>query len=182
MKIFVETERLILREILQTDIEGFFQLDSDPEVHRYLGNNPVQDKDQVKDVIKFIRQQYVDYGIGRWGIIDKQTKDFIGWAGLKFVTKKTNNHIHYYDLGYRLRRKYWGKGIATESAKASLTYAFEKLKVEEVFAMADIENIRSDNVLTKVGLKFIETFDLDNIKHNWYRIDKNDWENKKPNR
>lgn len=74
-----------------------------------------------------IRQQYIDNGIGRWAIIEKKTNDFIGWTGLKFVTDLTNNHKHYNDLGYRLRKKYWGKGIATETAFASLSYAFDKL-------------------------------------------------------
>src|SRR4051812_29243148 len=123
MKIIIETERLILREILPTDIDGFFELDCDPEVHRYLGNKPVKEKEQIIDVIKSIRQQYLDNGIGRWAIMHKQTGSFIGWAGLKFVTELINNHVNYYDLGYRLIKKYWAQGIATETATASLSYA-----------------------------------------------------------
>src|SRR5690606_25147557 len=119
MEIFVETKRLILREILPTDIDGFFELDADPEVHRYLGNKPVKNKQQVVDVINFIRQQYLDNGIGRWAMIEKETNNFIGWAGLKLEKIKINNHINYYDLGYRLIRKHWGKGFATEGATAS---------------------------------------------------------------
>src|SRR5690606_24565220 len=133
IKVFSETERFILREILPTDVDKLFELDSDPEVHRYLGNSPVTGKDQIIDVINFIRQQYVDNGIGRWAIIDKKTNDFIGWTGLKFVTDLTNNHKNYYDLGYRLIKKYWGQGIATETALASLNYAFDKLNADEVY-------------------------------------------------
>ena len=106
MKVFAETERLILREILPIDVEGLWELDSDPEVHKYLGNNPVTDKEQIVEVINFIRQQYIDNGIGRWAIIDKKTNEFIGWTGLKFVTDTINNHQNYYDLGYRLIKKY----------------------------------------------------------------------------
>ncbi|MDP3313781.1 GNAT family N-acetyltransferase [Lutibacter sp.] len=182
MKIFAETERLILREILPTDIDGLFELDSDPEVHRYLGNKPVSSKDEIVKVINFIRQQYIDNGIGRWAIIDKQTNEFIGWTGLKFEKNETNNHKNYYDLGYRLIKKYWGKGIATEAAFASLEYAFDKLNTDYVYAMADCENEGSNKILKKVGLKFIKTFDLDGIKHNWYKIDRKEFENKKPNR
>src|SRR6476660_5829932 len=119
MKIFAETERFILREILPTDVDGFFELDSDPDVHRYLGKNPVKDKNQIVNTIAFIRQQNADNGIGRWAIVDKNTNEFIGWAGLKWVTEFTNKHKNYYDLGYRLRKKFWGKGIATETAIAS---------------------------------------------------------------
>jgi len=182
MKIFAETERLILREILPTDVDGLFELDSDPEVHRYLGNKPVTDKDQIVEVINFIRQQYVNNGIGRWAIIDKNTNEFVGWTGLKFVTDLTNNHENYYDLGYRLIKKYWGRGIATETAIASLNYAFEKLNADEIYAMADCDNNSSNKILKKVGLNFIETFDLDGIKHNWYKIERTEYESKKPNR
>lgn len=182
MKIFAETQRLILREIMPADVEDLFILDSDPEVHRYLGNKPVTSKDQIIEVINFIRQQYVDNGIGRWAIIDKKNNEFIGWTGLKFVTDETNHHKYYYDLGFRLIKKYWGHGIATESAFASLEYAFDKLNTNEVYSMTDCENYGSNNVLKKIGLNFIETFDLEGIKHNWYKIDKTDYENKRSNR
>ncbi|HRO42766.1 MAG TPA: GNAT family N-acetyltransferase [Flavipsychrobacter sp.] len=172
MKTFIETERLILRELLPTDVDGMFELDSDPEVHRYIGNKPVTSKQQVIEVIDFIRQQYKDNGIGRWAIIDKKANDFMGWSGLKFMTEKTNNLVNYYDLGYRLKAKYWGQGYATETAFAFLEYAFEQLNTEEVYAMANVENAGSNNVLRKAGLKLIETFDFEGIPHNWYKIAK----------
>ena len=65
MRIFVETDRLILRELLPQDELGMFELDSDPEVHRFLGNQPVKDMERIREVITFVRQQYVDNGIGR---------------------------------------------------------------------------------------------------------------------
>jgi len=175
MKIFGETERLILREILPSDIDGMFALDSDPEVHRYLGNQPVKTKEETLEVINFIRQQYIDNGIGRWAIIDKQTNEFIGWTGLKWITEQTGNRIHYYDLGYRLVKKYWGKGIATESAIASLEYAFKHLNATEVLATADCENEGSNKILQKLGMRLFEKFDYDGIEHNFYIIEKKDF-------
>jgi [ribosomal protein S5]-alanine N-acetyltransferase len=182
IKVFAETERLILREILPTDLDGMFELDSDPEVHKYLGNKPVTGKDQVIDVIHFIRQQYLDNGIGRWAIVDKKTSDFMGWTGLKFVTDLTNNHKNFYDLGYRLIRKYWGQGFATESAIASLNYAFETMNLDRVYADAHCENEGSNRILRKVGMNFIETFYIEDIKCNRYKIDKNEYENRKLSR
>jgi len=172
MKIVTETERFFLRELLPEDADALFELDADPEVHRYLGNNPVTEKKQVEKAISFIRKQYKDNGIGRWAIVDKKTGEFIGWGGLKFVTEPTHNHCNYYDLGYRLLRKHWGKGIGTEVAEASLHYAFGVLNTEAVYAMADCRNKASDNILKKVGMRFIETFTLDAIPHNWYCMDK----------
>ena len=171
MKIFIETERFFLREILPTDVDGLFELDSDADVHRYLGNKPVENKNQIIDVISFIRQQYIDNGIGRWAIIDKETNGFIGWAGLKLITEETNNHIDFYDLGYRLIKKYWNKGIGTEVALATLKYAFNKLNLTELYAMADCDNVGSNKILKKIGFDFIETFNLDGTPHNWYKIE-----------
>ena len=67
MNVFIETERLVLREILPSDREAMFLLDSDPEVHRYLGGTPLTDIGQTDEVIRFIRRQYADNGIG-WKI------------------------------------------------------------------------------------------------------------------
>ncbi len=170
MKLFAETERLILRELVATDAEGLFAVDSDPEVHTYLGNNPVKSIGQIKDVIQFIRNQYIENGIGRWAIIEKTTNTFIGWAGLKLVKEPTNNHCNYYDLGYRLNKNFWGKGFATEAAKAAVDYGIHQLNLKDIYAIADVNNIASKNVLQKAGLKFIETFNLEGTPHNWFHL------------
>ena len=109
----------------------------------------------------------------------QKTNEFIGWTGLEFVTNETNNHKNYYDLWYRLIKRFWGQGIATESAFASLDYAFDKLNANEDYAMSDCENEGSSKILKKVGLKFIETFYLEGIKHNWYKVDRTEYESKK---
>ena len=76
MKIFAETERLILREILPTDVEGMYELDADPEVHKYLGNKPVTSKEQTVDVINFIRQQYIDNELDDWQSLTRRAMNF----------------------------------------------------------------------------------------------------------
>ena len=177
VKIIFETKRLIVREILTSDVDEMFELHSDPEVHRYLGNATINSKTEIVNVINFVRQQYLDHGVGRWAIIKKDTGEFVGWTGLEFVTKETNNHKNYYDLGYRLIKRFWGQGLATESAFASLDYAFDKLNAKEVCAIADCENDGSNKILKKVGLKFIETFDHEGVEHNWYTIDRVDFKN-----
>ena len=172
MKIFGETERLILREILPIDRNGLFAIDSDPDVNIYLGNNPVKTIEQTDDIIKFIRKQYVDNGIGRWAMVEKSTNNFIGWAGLKLIKELTNNRIDYYDLGYRLNKSYWGKGFATEAAKATLNYGFNTLNLNEIYAIADSKNIASRNVIEKVGFKYKETFTYCDTDHDWFEIQK----------
>jgi len=181
MKIIRETERLIIREIVPTDLEAMFELHSDPDVHVYLKNQTITSREKMMEIINSIRQQYVDFGVGRWAMINKETKEFIGWTGLQFVIKETNSHRNFYDLGYRLLKKFWRQGYATESAFASVEYAFEKLNLTEVYAMADMRNDGSNKILKNVGLKFIETFDFEGIKHNWYKLEKSDYDKQKTN-
>jgi len=175
MKIHVQTERLILRDLEISDAEGIFKLDSDPDVHEFLGKKPIQSIDQAREIIEFIRKQYIKNNIGRWAIIDKTSGDFIGWSGLKYE-EGLREDFNYYDLGYRLRKEYWGKGIATESAKASLKYGFEQLSLKEIGAAADVNHIVSNKILKNIGMRFIDRFDYDSQPHNWYKIDRLDWE------
>ncbi|MCB0643841.1 MAG: GNAT family N-acetyltransferase [Phaeodactylibacter sp.] len=177
MQIYIETDRLILRPIEAADRQGIFELDSDPEVHRYLGKKPIKSLPESEAVINYIQQQYEEDGIGRWAVIDRRTNEFIGWSGLKYE-RKVRPEMPYYDLGYRLKRKFWGKGIATETALEALNYGFRTMGLEEIYAGAHVENIGSNKVLQKVGLTFMETFEYDHAPHNWYRIGKNEWQEK----
>jgi len=162
MKFQIETKRLILRDLLPSDDEGMFQLDSNPEVHRFLGNNPIKTIQQARDYITLVRRQYEENGIGRWAAIEKSSGNFIGWAGLKFITEPENNHVRFHDVGYRLHPDYWHKGYATESTVASLNYGFEVLKLSEIIGTCHEENKASRRVLEKCGLKFIEKFTYNN--------------------
>tara|TARA_B100000767_G_scaffold248400_1_gene249272 strand:+ start:541 stop:1077 length:537 start_codon:yes stop_codon:yes gene_type:complete len=174
MKVHIETDRLIIRELEVFDAEGIFDMDSNIDVHEFLGNKPIKTIDEAHKIIDIIRKQYISNGIGRWAIIDKKTDDFIGWTGLKYE-ESLRTEFNYYDLGYRLRKKYWGYGIASETAIESLKYGFEKLNLKEIGAAADINHIASNRILKKIGLKFIETFNYDGITHNWYSIRKTEW-------
>jgi len=175
MYIFLETERLILRELLPSDAAGMYELDSNAEVHRYLGRKPVTTITEVHNAIAHIRQQYADNGIGRWAMIEKATGDFMGWTGLKLVRTLTNGHIDYYDLGYRMIPRYWGKGHATESAMAAVQYGFEQLHAPVIYGMADVNNKASRRVLEKAGLHYVETFDHEGTAHDWLQLTREDW-------
>lgn len=176
MKIHCETPRFILRELEETDAEGIFELDSNPVVHKYLGNNPIKTLQEAKDIIQHVRKQYLDNGIGRWAIVDKSTNEFIGWAGMKWNTNTFNNQQNFYDIGYRLIERHWGKGIATECAIASLNYGFETLNAEKLLGIAHIDNIGSNKILQSIGLKFKEAFKHEGDDCNWYELTREEWE------
>jgi len=175
MKIFTETDRLVLREIISEDEAGLFEMDSDPEVHRYLGNEPVTSIGQIREVIQFIRKQYADFGIGRWAVVEKETGSFLGWAGLKFRPDEVNGYRDFYEVGYRFMRQNWGKGYATEAARASVKYGFEEMKLPEIHAMADSRNKASRNVLQKCGLKYVNSLEFEGSPHDWFRISREEF-------
>jgi ribosomal-protein-alanine N-acetyltransferase len=174
MKSPIETERFVLRNLETTDAQGMFELDSDPDVLIYLGNNPLSSIEQSKKIIESVHKQYKKNGIGRWAIIDKNTNEFIGWTGLKYE-ENVREDFNYYDLGYRLKKKFWEKGIATETSLISLNYGFSELKLKKISATAHVKNIPSNKVLQKVGFTFKELILIDNEPCNWYEITKPEW-------
>jgi RimJ/RimL family protein N-acetyltransferase len=176
MEIWIETERLILRELLPTDEEAWFEMDSDPRVHQFLGNKPVTDIEQIRMAYQSIRQQYLDNGIGRWAVVEKESGKFIGWTGLKFHDEIENNHINFVDIGYRLHPAYWGKGYATESVKAAIQYGFNHLKLDEIISMVHHENRASKNVMAKCGFSFVEAFLSENELYHWFKLTREEWE------
>ena len=174
MIVKLETERFILREFIDADANGIYLLDSNPNVHKYLGNKPIKTIDTARKIIQNVKIQYKNNGIGRWAIIDKKTNEFVGWSGLK-LEKDINNRETYIDLGYRLRQEFWNKGIATETAIEVLKYGFSVLNMTQICAAAHIDNIASNKVLSNIGFDCIEQFNFEGIPHNWYEINKINW-------
>jgi len=125
------------------------ELSSDPEVIRYTGDEPVHTIKQAETIIRDkLIAQYEKYRMGRFSVYLKDGT-YIGWCGLRHFPD--HNEV---DLGYRLMKKYWGKGYATEAAEACLKYGFETLKLKHIIAKAMPENIFSLKVMIKLGMTF----------------------------
>ncbi|RZJ63192.1 MAG: N-acetyltransferase [Flavobacterium sp.] len=170
MKTTIESERLVFRELRPSDDGAMFALDSDPDVMRYLGVKPLESIEQTREIIKNINQQYLDYGIGRWAAILKDSNTFIGWAGLKFI-RQLNGVENTYDLGYRFLKPYWGKGYGHESAKAFIDFGFDEMRLPRITAYVDVNNSASIRILEKCGLKFVNNFMDEGDLCAWYEID-----------
>lgn len=165
----LETERLILRPLELSDVDDMFAMDSNPNVHLYLGNIPLKTKEESLGYLKNIQNQYKENGIGRFAMIKKDSNEFIGWCGLKFITEEENNHSHFYEIGYRLKEEFWEKGYAYEAAKAWYEYAFNVLKVDTLYASAHIHNKGSRRILEKIGLQLKNEYVWNNsIPCVWY--------------
>jgi [ribosomal protein S5]-alanine N-acetyltransferase len=149
MKRILETERLYLREFVLSDAQLLIDLNDNPNVVRYTGDGPVESLEKARDILQnTIFPQYPNK-LGRWAVHLKTDDTFIGWSGLKYIEQ-----LNEIDLGYRFFEQHWGKGYATESAKAILAYGFNALNLQEIVGRAAIDNVNSVKVLEKVGMKF----------------------------
>ncbi|QUQ63271.1 GNAT family N-acetyltransferase [Kutzneria sp. CA-103260] len=131
----METERLLLRPAEPSDVDDLRALDADPEVMRFLGTDGASSVELIGRT---------DYWVG----IERASGDFVGWFGLAD------------ELGYRIRRDKWGRGYATEGAKALLDKAFAEGR-ERVTAQTMAVNTGSRRVLEKLGLRHVRTFHVD---------------------
>jgi RimJ/RimL family protein N-acetyltransferase len=148
--IILETERLLLRQLDEDDAEQFYQLGRDPEVNRYTFDPCLTSLDEALAVLRARPMaDYQKYGFGRWACILKDQGQFIGWAGLKFL-----DDLQEVDLGYRLLREFWGKGLATEASRAAVAYGFDKLGLKTIIGLVDPANVASVRVLEKCGLSY----------------------------
>tara|TARA_R110000850_G_scaffold16697_3_gene51792 strand:+ start:20029 stop:20964 length:936 start_codon:yes stop_codon:yes gene_type:complete len=163
MNIIIETPRLYLREFTNKDADDFFDMNNDPEVIKYTGDAPFVSAEAAKEFIDHY-DHYKVYGFGRWALCDKTSHSFLGFCGLKY---HPNQNL--VEVGYRLKRKYWGNGYATESTAACLDYGFKKLNLKAIYAHADPENKASANVLTRCGMEYLFDINHDNALVNFYR-------------
>jgi RimJ/RimL family protein N-acetyltransferase len=157
--IILETERLLLREFTAADADNLVELDSDPEVMRYLTGGKETSRERVETVIipKLLRAYQHFPGFGRWAAVERSTGRFQGWFGL-WPPAEPPVDLTNAEVGYRLRREAWGRGLATEGTLALIDKAFGELGVRRVWAETMAINTRSRRVMEKCGLSYVRTF------------------------
>jgi [ribosomal protein S5]-alanine N-acetyltransferase len=165
--IILETERLILREHSLEDAPFFFELNSNYHVVKYTGDSSFKMIEEAETIVRYVMNQYKENGYARWLVELKGTKAPIGWCGLKYHsdTKET-------DIGYRFLESAWGKGYATESAKACIDYGFKHFNLKRIIGDAMKENTASINVFKKIGMNYLKDSLLDGIESVIYEIKK----------
>jgi|SRR6185436_1907660 len=148
MIIILETERLVLREFDLSDANEMFLLNSDFDVIKYTGDRHFRNLKETENLIRNY-DQYKKYKLGRLTVLAKETGEYLGWCGLKFLEDK--NAV---DIGYRFHKKYWGRGYATEAASVCLKYGFENLRLKKIIGRALKANTASIHVLEKIGMEY----------------------------
>ncbi|MGH3716929.1 MAG: GNAT family N-acetyltransferase [Micromonosporaceae bacterium] len=184
----LETERLLLREFTAADLDRLVELDSDPEVMRFIGDSKPTPREVIETerLPHYLATYRSHPGFGRWAAIEKATGAFLGWFALdppEALAPDTGP-----ELGYRLSRAAWGRGYATEGSRALVAKAFTELGVERVWAQTMFVNTRSRRVMEKTGLRHVRTFHqewdepLPGTEHGEveYELTRADWATQQP--
>jgi len=176
-EIFIETPRLILRQWQQADIEPYVLLNYDPEVAEFFPSTLTREETmaQIDRATNHIKQ----HGFGFFAVERKDNGEFIGFTGLSHP-RFESHFTPCVEIGWRLSKANWGNGFATEAAKACLQFGFETLKIDEIFSFTAEHNIRSENVMKKIGMVKAGYFEHPSIagghplkRHVLYKISQN---------
>ncbi|UTW54271.1 GNAT family N-acetyltransferase [Kordiimonas sp. SCSIO 12610] len=145
----IETDRLVLRSWLERDRDPFAALNADPEVMRYFPD--IQRRD-VSDASVDKRMAHdKEHGFCFWAADLKEANEFIGFIGMEIAHQGIPG-AGLPEIGWRLRKDIWGKGLAPEGARACLAYAFSALKASEVISITSENNVPSMRVMEKIGM------------------------------
>ena len=143
----LESSRLVVRSFAISDVKNYSALVADPEVMKYLGDGLPLDEAKARAYVEKCIENEQTLGFARYALELRNTNEFIGFCGYALIDD-------YVDLGYRIARKHWGNGYASEAAQAVIKYGFERLGFEFIVAIAYAENKRSLQVIEKLGFEF----------------------------
>lgn len=170
----IKTERLLLRMYRTEDLETVYKLCSDPNITRFFPDYYSIEKDYVLGSLPRRLERWRKQGFGQLGVFDKSNGKLIGYSGLQYLDSTPEVEIY-----YGFFKDYWGKGIATEAAKANLRYGFEEIKLDRIVAVTHPENEVSKKVLKKLGMKQGENTICYKIEACYFYINASDYKTDK---
>ncbi len=173
----LETERLVLREWRDDDLDDFLAIRRDPKVMATLG--PLQSRAEVAATIERMQKHQSEHGHCFWVVEHKQDQCLIGWCGLIRGKEPTTGKL---EIGWALASDYWGKGYATEAAKCSMYWSFKTFPDEAIWSITSVDNVGSRGVMEKLGMTYQPGLDFDHpevdpeselLRHVTYKIERN---------
>jgi RimJ/RimL family protein N-acetyltransferase len=179
--IVIETERLLLRQWQDSDREPFSQMNADPRVMEFFPNTLT--RAQSDALVDQIHAHVGRFGFGQCAVELRRDHSFIGFVGLA-VPEFSAHFTPCVEIGWRLSADHWGRGLATEGARAILGYGFEVLQLKEIVSFTVPANVRSRLVMEKLGMTRTPADDFDHPKlpeqhplrrHVLYRLRRSAW-------
>ena len=171
----LETDRLILRDLQESDLSALIALNQDPEVMQYFPK-PYSQAESLR-LYQSIQDEVKAYGYSLWAVEEKTSQEFIGLVGLHHSDLRIFAGKEAVEIGWRLRKEFWNRGYATEAAQACLDFAFQQAGLSEVYSFTSLLNQPSQKVMQKLGMEFVKEFDNEKVpadnplyRHTLYRI------------
>jgi RimJ/RimL family protein N-acetyltransferase len=154
----IETDRLILRRWQSSDVEPFVTLNADPRVMQFFP--ATLSRAETEALISSVEEKFTQHGFGLWAAELKATAGFIGLnvPGYPLLFSPC------VEIGWRLAFDYWGKGYAQEGARAALAFGFGLLHLEEIVSITTANNLRSRQVMDRIGMTYDARGDFDHPK------------------
>ena len=156
MTVVLETDRLLLRYFTLYDLDELFVLYLDPEIRRYFPDG-IKNYEDTKEELEWFMNGLPEYPeLGLWATIHKETGKFIGRCGL--LPWEIDGQLEI-EVAYLLDKKFWHQGLATEAALGIIKYGFEYLDLSRLICMMHPENLASQRVAERVGMKLERSVD-----------------------
>lgn len=161
----LETERLVLRPVAESDFEDLCNLNSDPDVMRYLGRGHPLTHAETRAKLDRMLAHWQEKGFGVWSVYHRHNTEYVGRCGLA-----TTHNLGAAEVAYSFHRRFWGQGLATEACRRVLQYSFEVLLLPRVVAVARVENVASQRVMVKLGMAYRKQFEHEGFEAVLYEL------------
>jgi ribosomal-protein-alanine N-acetyltransferase len=146
------TPRLTLRPFTLDDVTHLHHIMNEPNIMQYFPNTEPPDMERVRKIIENQLNHWDEHNLGWWAVVPIGQSQLIGWNGLQYLPETDE-----VEVGYLLSKQFWGRGYATEGARASIQFGFENFDFKEIIGLTHPENLASQNVLKKCGMQFTKS-------------------------
>lgn len=150
--ITITTPRLVLRQWREDDVAPMSAINADPEVMRWIGDGSVRDERQTKAGIEAAQCEWDRHGFGLFALETRSGGELIGFAGLA-VPEFLPEVMPAVEIGWRLGRPFWGRGLATEAARAALHFGLTEGGLERIVSIAQVGNNASERIILKLSMR-----------------------------
>ena len=149
----IETERLLLRRWRSSDVAPFAEICSDAAVMQWIGSGAIPSHDQCAKAIQYFEGEWEAKGYGLFAVERKHNRELAGFTGLSYPGFLPEI-LPAVEIGWRLKRECWGRGLATEAAKAALHFGLNDLQLSRIVSVIQVGNEGSQRIMEKLGMTF----------------------------
>jgi RimJ/RimL family protein N-acetyltransferase len=163
--------RLIYEPFAAAHFPGLHAMNSDPDVMRYLLGRP-ETPDETRAMIARVQARWAEWGYSWWTLLDRASGEVVGAGGIQHLGRQLSGP---HEIGWRLRRDAWGRGLASEAARTMAGYAFTVLDAPRLCAIRHPDNLASLRVMERLGMRYVGLDHCDGMDVALHNLSRADW-------